>query len=125
MAKILQYLPELAGEELTYIAQIFKEMSDDEAEQFAKIYRLRRRDPTLVLISALGGLFLLPGLQRFIVNQIGMGILYLFTIGLCFIGSIVDVINYQKLALEYNSKVAQEVLLIMNNDFELTGSNKN
>jgi len=125
MAKVLKYLPELAGEELIYIAEVYKEMTEEEAEQFAKIYRLRRRDTTLVLVTALCGLLILPGLQRFILGQIGMGILYLFTIGLCFIGSIVDLINYQKMAFEYNSKVAKEVLLIMDNDFETNGTNQN
>ncbi|MDB5115968.1 MAG: hypothetical protein JWQ79_1460, partial [Mucilaginibacter sp.] len=46
--------------------------------------------------------------QRFIVGQIGMGILYLFTIGLCFIGSIMDLVNHKTLALEYNQKMAFE-----------------
>ena len=93
MAQVLKYLPELAGEELMYIAKIFKEMSEEEATQFTGIYRARRRDTTLVLVTALGGLFFLPGLQRFILGQIGMGLLYLFTIGLCSIGSIIDIGN--------------------------------
>ncbi len=120
MAQVLKFLPELNGEELRHIAEIFKEMADDEAEQFAKIYRVRRRDPMMILVASLGGLLLLPGLQRFILGQVGMGILYLFTIGLCFIGSIVDIVTYQKLAMEYNTKVAKEVLLIMDNNFEST-----
>lgn len=115
MAQVLKHLPELSGEELRYIAEILKQMSEEEANQFASVYRARRRDPMLVLISALAGLFILPGIQRFILNQIGMGLLYLFTIGLCFVGSIVDIVTYKKLAFEYNSKVAQEVLIIMNN----------
>ena len=118
MAQVLKYLPELSGEELSFIATFFKEMNDEEAEQFSKIYRARRREPMLVLVSALVGFFMIPGLQRFILNQIGMGILYLFTIGLCFVGSIVDIVTYQRLAFEYNSKVAKEVLTIMNNNFD-------
>jgi TM2 domain-containing membrane protein YozV len=42
-------------------------------------------------------------------NQIGMGILYLLTGGLCLIGTIVDLVNYQKLAFEYNRQIAAEV----------------
>lgn len=122
MAQVLKYLPELGGEELLYIANLLKEMSEEEAEQFSKIYRARRRDPMLVLVCALVGFFMLPGLQRFILNQIGMGLLYLFTIGLCFVGSIVDMITYQRLAFEYNSNVAKEVLTIMNSNF---GSKEN
>ena len=43
------------------------------------------------------------------INHIGLGILYFFTAGLCFIGTIVDLVNYRKLAFEYNSVVAQQV----------------
>ena len=115
MAQVLKHLPELTGEELRYIAEILKQMSEDEAAQFAAIYRARRRDPMLVLLASLAGLFIIPGIQRFILNQIGMGLLYLFTIGLCFIGSIVDIVTYSRLAFEYNTRIAQDVLLIMNN----------
>jgi len=37
-----------------------------------------------------------------------MGLLYLFTAGLCFIGTIIDLINYQDLAFEYNRKMIME-----------------
>ena len=63
-----------------------------------------------MLIFCIVGLFLLPGLQRFIIGQIGMGILYLFTIGLCFIGSIVDIVNHKELAIEYNQRMVFESL---------------
>jgi len=35
-------------------------------------------------------------------------LLYFFTIGLCFIGSIVDLVNHKSLATEYNRKMAYE-----------------
>ncbi len=52
--------------------------------------------------------FPVPGLQRFNLGQIGMGILYFFTAGVCFIGTIVEIVNYRTLALEYNQKMAYE-----------------
>lgn len=108
MNRILKFLPEVLGEEMTYIQQVTKELSDEELETFAHIYRARRRDPQTVLILALVGLCIIPGIQRFYVDQIGMGILYFFTIGLCFIGSIIDIINYKSLAQEYNTKIVNE-----------------
>jgi TM2 domain-containing membrane protein YozV len=48
------------------------------------------------------------GIQRFIIGQVGMGILYFLTAGLCFIGTIVDVVNHKSLTLEYNRKAAYE-----------------
>jgi hypothetical protein len=47
------------------------------------------------------------------INHIGLGILYFFTAGLCFIGTIVDLVNHRKLAFEYNSVVAQQVALMV------------
>jgi quinol-cytochrome oxidoreductase complex cytochrome b subunit len=46
--------------------------------------------------------------QRFMTDQIGMGIVYFFTAGFCFIGTIVDLINYKSMANEYNQKMAFE-----------------
>ena len=37
-----------------------------------------------------------------------MGLLYFFTGGLCFIGTIIDIINYKKNAFEFNQVVAAE-----------------
>lgn len=113
MNRVLKLLPELQGQEMASIQQVMKDMSDEDAESFAHIYRARRKDPQTVLILCLAGLFVIPGIQRFYVDQIGMGILYLFTIGLCFIGSIIDLVNYQNLAHEYNSKIVSDVMIVM------------
>nr|MBP9099183.1 TM2 domain-containing protein [Ferruginibacter sp.] len=53
------------------------------------------------------------GIQRFIIGQIGMGILYLFTGGLCLIGTIVDVINHKQLAFEFNQQMANESMAMV------------
>lgn len=113
MNRIFNYLPEASQEELVYISTLTKEMSDEELESFAHVYRARRRDPQTVLLLALVGLFFLPGLQRFYVDQLGLGLLYLFTLGLCFIGSIIDIVNYKNLSQEYNSKVANDAYSIV------------
>ena len=115
MASVLKLLPELQGQEMSYIQDLIKPMADDEAQLFANIYRTRRRDPQLILITNLLGFFIIAGVQRFLVNQIGMGLLYLFTGGLCLIGTIVDLVNYQNLAFDYNRKIADEVSLMTKN----------
>jgi hypothetical protein len=43
----------------------------------------------------------------------GIGVLYLFTVGFCGIGTIIDVVNYKKLTSEYNQKQAFEVANMM------------
>ena len=95
---------------MNYVHSLLQNVSEEEAKVFAGVYRVRRRDPQTVLLFAVLGLFVIPGIQRFYVNQIGMGILYFLTLGLFFIGSIIDIINYRNLALRYNSRVAREAL---------------
>lgn len=109
MANVLLHLPELQGMELNHVQMLIKDFSDKQAQSFAIIYKARRRDPQLILLTTLVGFLGFAGIQRFLVNQIGMGILYFFTAGLCFIGTIVDAVNYQTIAFEYNRQIASEV----------------
>ena len=108
--KILEYLPELEGDEAQYIRRLIEDMPEDRVEMFAKIYRARRKDPLLLLILALIGLIGIAGVHRFFVGHIGMGLLYFFTAGLCLIGTIVDMINYKNFSFEYNRKVARDIM---------------
>ncbi len=110
MARVIDVLPELAGEEMLYVQSLIKDLSNDDAQTFANVYRTRRRDPQLILITAIIGFFGVAGIHRLLTGEIALGILYIFTIGLCWIGTIVDLVNYQKLAFEYNMKIANEVL---------------
>jgi TM2 domain-containing membrane protein YozV len=108
--KIFEYLPELEGDEAQYISRLLEEMDESRVEMFVKVYRARRRDPILLLILALIGLFGVAGIHRFFVGHIGMGILYFLTAGLCFIGTIVDMINFRNFAFEYNRNVARQIV---------------
>jgi TM2 domain-containing membrane protein YozV len=113
MARIIDVLPELTGEEMLFVQNIVNGLDDDKARAFATVYRNRRRDPMLILVLTLIGFVGFAGLQRFLTDQIGMGILYFFTAGLCLIGTIIDLVNYQKLAFEYNQKVAKEAAILV------------
>jgi len=107
--KLYQLMPELDMQEMTYVDSLTKTYTDDQMLNFANFYRSRRRDPQMILLAGLAGFLGIAGIQRFLTDQIGMGILYFFTAGLCFIGTIVDLINYRQIALEYNIKIANEV----------------
>ena len=113
MANILNYMPELEPDEMAYIQQILQNMTDQQAQQFVNIYRSRRKDSQIILLTALIGFFGVAGVHRFIIGDIGLGILYLFTGGLCLIGTIVDVINHKKLAFDFNVKEARFVQALM------------
>ncbi|MHA7128803.1 TM2 domain-containing protein [Algoriphagus namhaensis] len=117
MANVLRHLPELEGMELGYVQGLMKGMSDDQASLFAQVYRAKRKDAQMILILTLIGFFGFAGLHRFILGQIGLGILYFLTVGLCFIGTIVDLVNYKSLAYEYNVRVANETINLLQMSF--------
>jgi len=113
MADMIDYLPELEGDEAAYISKILSSMDDEKAGRFARVYRARRKEPQIVLFTALVGFFGVAGVHRFIIGQVGMGVLYLLTGGLCVIGTIVDLINYKNLAFEYNRSVAKDAMSLL------------
>jgi TM2 domain-containing membrane protein YozV len=101
-------LPGISPEELGFLQQGTSDLTESQQKYFYMIYSGKRKSPQDMLIFCIVGMFLVPGLQRFMVGQIGMGILFLFTAGLCIIGSIVDLVNHKTLAMEYNRKMAFE-----------------
>lgn len=117
MSKIIRYLPELEGEEQVYVAQLLSDMTDEQAENFARVYRARRKDPSHILLMALLGFFVIAGVHRFYLEEIGMGLLYLFTGGICFIGTIIDLVNHKELTYRYNRSQAQEAALLITDTF--------
>ncbi len=78
------------------------------------IYRSKRKDPQTILLLCLLGLVFIAGIHRFVLGQTGMGILYFFTAGLCWIGTIVDAINHKQMTIDYNSQMISETLAMLN-----------
>ena len=75
---------------------------------FLNLYSGKRVETNTVLICSLVGIIGVCGVNRFFLGQIGMGLLHLFTFGLCGIGWLLDLINYKKLALEKNKEIMLE-----------------
>lgn len=105
---LLMNLKGITPEEYAFLQHTMAGMSPQQARQFVMFYSGKRRSPQDILIFTLLGFVGAAGVQRFVTGQIVMGVLYLFTCGLCFIGTIVDLINHQSLASEYNQKQAFE-----------------
>jgi TM2 domain-containing membrane protein YozV len=100
----------MEAEEFMMLKQATKDMTEEQFKQFVMVYQSRRKDPQTILLCTLAGFLGFSGIQRFMTDQIGMGVLYFFTAGLCFIGTIIDLINYKKLTLEYNQRKIFETL---------------
>ncbi len=109
MARVIDFVPEAEGDEALYLNKLFSDMSEENIAKFSNVYRARRKDSQTILLTCLLGFFGVSGIHRFLLNQVGMGILYLLTGGLCAIGTIVDLVNHKDMTFQYNRGVAQEI----------------
>lgn len=111
--RFFNMIPGLEFEELQFLESIAKDIPEEKLTTFISIYSSKRRSSDTILVGVILGFFCIAGIQRFMTNQIGMGILFLFTAGLCYVGTIIDLINYKKLAFEYNQKAALDALQLI------------
>lgn len=100
----------MSSEEYSYLQQVMNGLDQKQAQNFVMFYSGKRKSPQDILLFTIFGFLGVAGIQRFVVGQLVMGILYILTAGLCFIGTIVDVINHKSIATDYNQKVAFESL---------------
>jgi TM2 domain-containing membrane protein YozV len=98
----------ISAEELNFLQQATSGLTENQQKYFYMSYSGKRKSPQDILIFTLIGFFGLAGIQRFLIGQVGMGLLYFFTGGFCFIGTIIDLVNHKSLALEFNQKMAFE-----------------
>ena len=110
---LINLIPSIEGEELVYLQALTRELPEERLLDFITLYNGKRRKPDEILIGCVLGFVLIAGIQRFMVRQTGMGLLFLFTGGLCFIGTIVDTINHKRLTFEFNEKMARECMAMM------------
>lgn len=103
-------LPGITPQEYSYLQTATNGLSEQQARTFLMMYASKRKTPSDLLLFALIGFLGIAGVQRFVIGQIGMGILYFLTGGLCLIGTIVDIINHKQLAFEHNQRMVFESL---------------
>jgi TM2 domain-containing membrane protein YozV len=99
---------DMTPEEMGFLQQATAELSENQKKYFYMVYSSKRKNSQEILIFTLLGFIAVAGIQRFVLGQIGMGILYLLTGGLCFIGTIMDLVNNKSLTLKYNKDMAYE-----------------
>lgn len=104
------YMPfsDTTPEEWAFLQQATAKLTENQQKYFFMVYSSKRRKAQDLLLFTILGFFGFAGIQRFAIGEIGWGILYFFTGGLCVIGTIVDIINNKNLANEYNRKMAYE-----------------
>lgn len=103
----------ITPEEAGFLQQATAGLTENQHRNFINIYSGKRRSPQDILLFTLLGFIVVAGVQRFVIGQIVMGIIYLLTGGFCLIGTIVDLINHKSLANNYNRDMAYETLQIV------------
>jgi TM2 domain-containing membrane protein YozV len=98
----------ITPEEMAYLQQATANMSEAQHRNFLMIYSGKRKSAQDILIFTLIGFLGIAGIQRFIIGQVGMGVIYFLTGGFCLIGTIVDLINHKGLADDYNRQMIYE-----------------
>ena len=112
-ANLINMVPSIDGEELVYLQALTQELNEQQLMNFIAAYNGKRRTTDQVLIGCIFGYVGIAGIQRFMVRQNVMGILFLFTCGFCFIGTIIDTINHRRLTFDYNQQMARESMAMM------------
>lgn len=103
----------ITPEEIGVLNQATTELNDQQKARFYAIYSTKRKNPQDILLVTLVGFLGFAGIQRFLLGQIGMGLLYFFTGGLCLIGTVVDLVNHKSLTNDYNKKMAYETFQVV------------
>jgi len=85
-------------------------LTENERIQLDIEIRSRRKDVGTMMALACLGFVAIAGIHRFMLGKVGTGILWLFTGGLCFIGTIIDLVNMRSMVTEYNYTVEYEAI---------------
>lgn len=100
--------PGITPEEMGFLQQATADLDENQKKYFYMAYSDKRKNPQDILLFTLLAFVGVAGIQRFIVDEVGMGLLYLFTWGFCGIGTIVDLVNHKAIANDFNRRMAYE-----------------
>jgi TM2 domain-containing membrane protein YozV len=106
--KMLMMLPGLQPTELATIQEVTQGMNESQQQQFLLLYSGKRREEQSLTILAIIGFFGVAGIHRIVTGEMMLGIIYLFTVGFCGVGTIIDLVNIKRLTAEFNQKKAIE-----------------
>jgi TM2 domain-containing membrane protein YozV len=109
--------PGITAEEMLFLQQYTAGLDENQLRNFYSLYASKRKYSQDVLLMCLLGFFGFAGVHRMLLGQVGMGIVYFFTAGFCFIGTVIDLINIKALTDEYNQKMAYESVQIIKMGF--------
>jgi len=109
--EIYKRIAGIGVDEINMINTYTSDFSKKKLDKFLNIYVGQRYKSSDILIYTLIGLIGIGGIQRFALKQTGMGILFILTYGLFFLGTIIDLVNHKKMTVEANEKLITEKIL--------------
>ena len=110
-------IPGISPDELMYLQHATASLTEEQMKNFVFLYTGKRKNAQDILLFTLLGFLGFAGIQRFVFNQVAMGIIYFLTLGFCWIGTIVDLINHKSMTDEYNQRVTRECLQMVTGSF--------
>ncbi len=115
--QLIRMFPDMEYEEMANVMRLTQNMTETQQQNFLFILQGKRRDTQQLLLFALLGFIGVAGIHRFLVGDIALGIIYFFTGGLCFIGTIVDLVNMKNIASRYNQKEAVKAAMLATTNY--------
>jgi len=107
-ANLYMTFPGLTTEEMMHLQHATDGMDEKQQQNFYNLYASKRKSTQDMLLLCILGFFGLAGMHRMAMGQVGLGLVYLFTFGLFWIGTLVDLLSIYRLTNEYNRKMAFE-----------------
>ncbi|WP_083619596.1 TM2 domain-containing protein [Mucilaginibacter sp. OK098] len=95
-------------DEYSFLHHASAGLTQNQMTTFMAVYNSRRKNPTDILVATLFGFLGLAGVQRFMTNQILLGVLFLLTGGFFGIGTLIDAFSYKSIANDYNRHLAYD-----------------
>ena len=95
-------------EEYSFIHHASAGLTENQMQTFMLVYNNRRKNPNDILLATLLGFFGFAGVQRLMTGKIFLGLIYFFTCGFFFVGTIVDLLTYKSIANDHNRHLAYE-----------------
>ena len=99
--------------ELLYLEHATATLTESQLRDFVVLYSGKRKPAQDMLLFTLLGFIAIAGVQRFVIGQMAMGVIYLLTAGFCGVGTVIDLVNHKRLAEEYNQRVTRECMQLV------------
>ncbi|MFC3199175.1 TM2 domain-containing protein [Parapedobacter deserti] len=114
---ILMSIHGITPDELMYLQHATASLNEEQLKNFVFLYGGKRKNAQDILLFTLIGFLGFAGIQRFVLGQVAMGVIYFLTLGFCWIGTIVDLINHKSMTDEYNQRMAREAAMMVKGGF--------